>query len=482
MNGQTIKLKNTGDVKSVIDGAARKGITAGAAPDDPTPDDVGRLKAMAEYISAQAALETARTAAANAKVTAATTNLGPLASTVNTGTVTAAANAGKLEGTILAARATAAAADGLAIRVCHALLAAGGGKRCEPGYKPSGRSLAGPVRFQRASSPPPAAGPETLSGHRHCGSFAAFARPFPDVRTKALVIMANGQKTGFDAYDLLTLRLNSAGRQLCSALASAATANARTKDVKIPKPAPANVKRGLVAGLLPGASAGIDLVAKLFRSEYSVANIDVGTDDQLLEKELIRALYARDVEMPIYAPDLHSVVDVEANPIVEKLKILDELARGADLEAQAQSDQQSRFAAGAKGSKGGDEAVLSSAAQVHDGAAKMLSAAVKRYDDLLAAAGTSDADKPNPLTTAIRQANVAEILRSGGTLLVAKMDAAGATTYTKRNFFTAFGAMPFYASGGVVASYTLVDGATGQILDTSSLPVTGGFKRVTEVR
>lgn len=469
---QPVPLNGTGDVASVVAGAAQATQTGQTAvtPATATADDVAKLKAMAEYINAQTALQTAQTAAATAKVTAAATNLGPLATTQNTGVVTAGTNAGKLEGTLLAARATEMAADALAMRLCSSLVAKPDSvTKCARGYITSGSAIASPVAFV------------ALPAQEACASFAPYSRPYASAKVSALVIMANSQKVGFDAYDLLTMRLNAVGRQLCSAIAAGETAKQRTVGVQIPTVAPPKAKAGLVAGFLPAVSAGVDLVAKLFRSEYTVANIDITTDDQLLEKDLIRALYARDIAMPIYAPDLHTVVDLSDNPVVEMVKVLDELVRKAEAAAEEQASKQSAFTAGASLVKGDDQTVLKSAAAVHDAAAKALAAAVKAYGDILATATTGDADKPNLLTTAIRQAKVAEILRSGGRLLVAKMDAAGATTYTKRNFFTAFGAMPFYASGGVVASYALVDGSTGQILDASSVPIAGGFRRVSDV-
>ncbi|WP_380784812.1 hypothetical protein [Sphingomonas sp. R86521] len=461
---EPIRLKGTGDVAGLVAGAA--GQDASTA----TAEDTEKLKVMADYISAQAALRTAQTAAETARAAAATANLGPLASTANTGLVTASANAGSLQGRILAARATADAADKLAARICGPAPGYTGAGRCAPGS--TDQSI--PIGGQEPSLTQPVP--------NDCATFASFAPPLATRRASALVIMAEGHKTGFDAYDLLTIRFNAAGRELCSAIVAADTADARTIGVSIPVAVPPKAAQGLVAGFLPGISAGIDLVGKLFRSEYTVADIAIKEDDQLLEKECVRALLARNVSLPIYAPDLHTVVDLANNPFVEKLMTLDRLVRQAEDRARAQTTRQSAFAAGAKLAKGEAAAVLASAAGVHDASAKSLAAALQGYSGLLSTASAGEADKPNLMTTAIRQAKTADLLRSGSMLLVVKMDAAGGTTYTKKNFFTAFGAMPFFASGGVVASYALVDGSTGRILDASSVPVSGGFKRVSEIR
>ncbi len=468
---QTTPLSNTSD----LSGLAGDQTGTPAPSPTPTPSEIDKLNAASAYKNAQAQALNAEAALATAKANAAKIDLGPLAATTNggSGAITAATGAGKIEGTMLASRALVVATDRLADRMCLTASRGSGTDLCAAG-QPAGTtkpgpwpSLPAPIGATAASAPLP----------NDCDNFSTYAVAPSALPVRAIVIEADSQKMGFDGYDLLNLRLNAIGRQFCDADRDATAADGRTAGLKVPAAA------GRPAGFLPAVSAGVDLVQKLLATDYTIAGIDIPTDDLLMEKELIRAIEARNLGWPIYAPDLHPIVDLSNNPIILKLAIIDKLAVAAAARARSQADTAKKFQTASTTANLAPDKVaeFSAAFQAHQNAADGLTGAITAYNALLTSAMGSDPTKPNFMTTAIREAQVASIVRSGGWMLIAKMDAMGASTYTKKNFFTAFGAMPFYVSGGVLVSYTLVDGKTGQIIDAFSQPVAGGFRTVSDV-
>jgi hypothetical protein len=105
-----------------------------------------------------------------------------------------------------------------------------------------------------------------------------------------------------------------------------------------------------------------------------------------------------------------------------------------------------------------------------------LGAAIKGYDDYIAKISAPSEKGVSELAEAARQAWMRADLDSGSYLLTVKMNAAGGSTYTKKNFFTFLGGTPFYVSGGTVASFTFIEGATGQVAKAGAYGVAGGFK------
>ena len=104
------------------------------------------------------------------------------------------------------------------------------------------------------------------------------------------------------------------------------------------------------------------------------------------------------------------------------------------------------------------------------------------YDSFFGKLTAAD-DKGNiPLTTVVRDTVVADTLKNGGMLLVAKVQKAVGSFYTKKNMWTLFGGMPFYNMGGVVVSFALLDGAAGTVIQAGIVPVHGGFVKSNRVQ
>jgi hypothetical protein len=97
-----------------------------------------------------------------------------------------------------------------------------------------------------------------------------------------------------------------------------------------------------------------------------------------------------------------------------------------------------------------------------DNAVVELNAAVSNYDTYLAQlSGTSPSSasstataSSSPTLAAILQQCVAYQASNNSGVLLLRVHSASGGLYTKKNLWSAFGAMPFYASGGVVISYS----------------------------
>jgi len=212
-------------------------------------------------------------------------------------------------------------------------------------------------------------------------------------------------------------------------------------------------------GGLPIAAiaTGVDLLGKLLRTEYAAAGVALTPDQILLVKELAGRARGLGHKSDFYLPGLYSGLGLLGpdNPVVADLGQLD------DFRAAAMATMSS---------KPGPEKSTA------------LRDAVTRYDALLEGLATVGPDGQAPaLVMAAKEALPAELLRQGALLMMVRTDRAGGTTYTKRNFLTAFGPMPFFVSGGAIVSYALFDGPSGRMVDGYSLRRMTPFQSVSRV-
>jgi hypothetical protein len=106
---------------------------------------------------------------------------------------------------------------------------------------------------------------------------------------------------------------------------------------------------------------------------------------------------------------------------------------------------------------------------------------VALYDGFITKLTTPDDKAKVPLAAIIQQEAVRSALKGGANLMTAKISSAGGTYYTRKNFWSFFGAMPFFTMGGVVVDYSLFNGRTGFVLSAGAVPVDGGFFKVGEL-
>lgn len=68
-----------------------------------------------------------------------------------------------------------------------------------------------------------------------------------------------------------------------------------------------------------------------------------------------------------------------------------------------------------------------------------------------------------------------------GLMLITKLQAYGGSYYTKKNLWTALGAMPYFNSGGAVISYVLIQGPDRKVVQSGVVPILGGYLKPTDI-
>ena len=228
---------------------------------------------------------------------------------------------------------------------------------------------------------------------------------------------------------------------------------------------------GAIPAFAPAAIFAIaSIVGNLFRSDYTVQGVTLTADDLLLAKAVAGAA-TPSIKAPIALPSVYRPAALTSdNPLVAAIAFVDQLrAQATQLSATHKANATSM---GKKGKAFAARAAAQSAV------AADLDAAAKAYDDYLAKVSTPSDKGVSELAEAARQAKVRADLQAGSYMLAVKMNAAGGSTFTRKNFWTFLGGVPFHVSGGTVASYTLVDGKTGNVAGAGSYGVAGGFESV----
>lgn len=411
---------------------AGAGAETPAAVETPPATDpaIAALDAEKARLDKQAEVLRSRKALAEAQAQAAQSAIGPLGSyTGAPGAVSVDdGNRSVVEATLLSAVAVDAAGDQMGARLCGIL---SGADCTSPGF--AGHP-AGPPS-PRVNLPPP----EQMSRPALCREVRSITPPAPPLSQadRAVIIVAQSTTSLTELADSFMVRTTALGREFCAALEAPSRPAAADGEVS--------------GGSLAAAGAIINTVANLFRADYTIYGIAVPTDQTLLTKGVALAFMSHRLPNRVYMPDLSPVSSLDTdNPAVRRLAVLDALrAMAAD----------SRVAA----------------------ARTRLDAAMKAYDDALAVLTTATEGKPPLLTAVVRQAGTAELLRAGGLLVITNIHMMGGTSYTTKNFFTFLGGMPYFVSGGALASYVVQDGLGGPVLDTLTVPITSGFHRANQL-
>jgi hypothetical protein len=188
----------------------------------------------------------------------------------------------------------------------------------------------------------------------------------------------------------------------------------------------------------------------------------------VLAKEVMRAARCQQIARPIKLPgEFTPPLDFSQNPALARLKTLDALRDQVSDKLADDTQDAKDLQEAAKNEKDKKKAALLLAqSEAYAPVVEALKAALKRYDDFVAMVGKADDKGVSPLSTIARQAYMSKALGDGGYLLVIKANFLGGSSYTRKNFFTFFGAMPFSVGGGAVASFTLIDGKSGNVIDS----------------
>jgi hypothetical protein len=331
------------------------------------------------------------------------------------------ANRSVFETTLLAARAVDHAADEMGVRLARVI---------QQADKHSAQNAAAQVLQSVVLPPVSQMGTDQL-----CEEATSINLLIPPLAaTRPVVFVSQSTAVATDLADSFAVSTSAVAHQLCDALL-APTAE-------------------LSGGSLAAAGAALNTVANLLRADYSVYGLSLTPDQSLLTKRVAsKYMFTAGNSHPVYLPDLSPFnLRDERNPAARRLLVMERIRSAASLKARS------------------DDAMK-----------VVLEQAIGVYDELRTGLTTANDDKPPLITSIFRQAAVAGLLDQGGYLVVTNIHMLGGTSYTKKNFFTFIGGMPYFVSGGGITSYLVQDGLSGPVLDTVTYPVTSGFHRVNQI-
>ena len=234
-----------------------------------------------------------------------------------------------------------------------------------------------------------------------------------------------------------------------------------------------------VGAALTGAGAILDSVAKLgsfFKTDYDVANLVVAVDDDLLVASVAHSL-SGGVYIPgrwLPSSDSDSLMTLLKQQATARSESTVRLARAQSRTALLQERAKGEKEASAKAKL---ERVIVDYAQAI--ASEQL--AQTSYDQFLTALATADPAGVPLAAKVLDEALINAKISGGANILFLKVHSATGGSYTKKNIWTFFGGMPFFISGGAVASYLLLD-KDGKVLASNQLQVHGGYLRATKVQ
>ncbi len=235
------------------------------------------------------------------------------------------------------------------------------------------------------------------------------------------------------------------------------------------------------------AGLALDSVNKLlgfFRTDYSVEGVDVKFDDNVALVNALAGELAEKHKYDVRIPGVYGQpVDLTADPIFAEITAL----ANQDIALRQAVAAGEKQLAGALAAVGGPNLPADEKSQSEQttsnlrDALEIAKAAQALYDTFSAKLAAGDDKNPFPLNTILQQNTVRNLLRQGSRLLAVRIEKAGGTYYTRKNLWSFFGGMPFFNMGGVVITYALFEGDTGRILASGTLPVDGGFVRISKL-
>lgn len=269
----------------------------------------------------------------------------------------------------------------------------------------------------------------------------------------ALYVFPFSSMPSFDAYDAFTAQLRSIKAHL-----------QRVKDLK---PAPAAAAGGPISASTIGPAAIATLLStagNLFRSEYKLSSLEVSQSDDILIRAFLQEARGRSIKPALYAPSMFTErLNFDTNTA---LKALDEVERERNAVASNAAALR-RVATSQPKRKAEIDPIVAAMDQ-----------AVARFDSFATTIGTADDKGVVPLAMIARQAALASHLTDDSYILFLKAEMAGGSAYSKKNFWTFLGELPYSVSGGSLVSYTLVKGRRGAVIGSAVIPQTEPFMKI----
>jgi hypothetical protein len=409
-------------------------LPSGARAEDPPVDpEVAAANARKAVADARTAEANADKAASEAATAAAKARFGSLAEVDNDGAVTAATDSGKMEAALLASEATRTISDKIAGRLCQAIKSGSATSNCNKVV------AAGTIATSDSTAP-------------------------------TVIITSEATPLDFGAWTAFLMQSESITRQMELAQHALRT--------YVPQ-SPPKARAVEASTSLPGALTAVSVISNLLRSQYSLSSISLTPDEMLIAKAIMQSARTKGLVNPFIVPGLYAApalpatLSSDSDPVVVKIKALDQLRDRTDQMLQAarrlQADSEKRGAKDPKAKKDAEEYAARIAA---------LDAALKRYDTYIVTATAPDAQGAVAISAASGQGRLAKLIEAGGYVLIIKGNAMGGSAFSEQNFFTFLGSLPYSVSGGALVSYTLFNGATGSVVDSGSFGATAPFMKI----
>lgn len=221
-------------------------------------------------------------------------------------------------------------------------------------------------------------------------------------------------------------------------------------------------------------SAGLDAFSKIlgfFKSDFTVGGIEVKADDSQLLFAVAGYLRAGfDLHVPtVYSPAAQTAA---VSRLAEELTALVFLRAKAESEARTTSSEIDKL------EKGNDEE--KKRATMLKAQLEQLKGVLALHDSFVSSLAIPDSNGNLPIAALAQEFAIDDSLQKSMALLVKLENAAGGY-FVKKNLLTGLGAMPLYHMGGSTASYILLAGNNGQVLDSGVVPIHGGFVKAGRV-
>jgi hypothetical protein len=335
------------------------------------------------------------------------------------------------------------------------------------------KHIAAKVKAASATGKASATGAATTTGKASTTSASTSTSP---AAAATYVIYAGQQKPTFGRWNAFRVQMEIARDSFERA------AFTKTQADEIAKPPATDTSKGAgmesVGTFITGAGAVLDLGAKLgsyFQSDYKVMGATIaGSDDDLLAISV-----AGHLENSWYPA--RWVPQTATQPIATLLKPLAATRESTITDLQAVQQNLTRYKADSeKETDARKKQRLNDIVAAYTRAADAYAAAQKRFDDLLVSLAAVTDGVPLAVHIADEK-TISEKLESGASLVFLRLNAPAGGRYTKKNLWTFFGGMPFFVSGGTIASYLVVDPKSGNSLAAGQFTVHSGYHKLNEV-
>jgi hypothetical protein len=228
------------------------------------------------------------------------------------------------------------------------------------------------------------------------------------------------------------------------------------------------------------ATATAQALSKAFsylKSDYAAGGIDLAEDNDIL----VSAVAARAVPpLEFYRPTQLPMIGA-GKDIYERLTQLGVSAEGARVWVATAKERSAKLKELAKAGSKDKAAEFTALATRFDDAVAGATSSIDRYTALMNAVSSTAVDNPFPLATIVRQRALSEALNGSSYALFLMMYTANGGYFTKKNLWTALGAMPFYASGGAVVHFQLIARADSRIAAAGVVSFACTYRKVSKV-